>query len=151
MNEATEYQASCFCGDVTFTVTGNPEVMAYCHCESCRQWSAGPISAFTLWQPASLKITQGLDNIAGFDKNPISGDNTVVSNRVWCKTCGSHLYTDHPTMGLIDVPAVIIKDLNFSPAFHVHYQETVHPMHDGLQKFKDLPKQAGGSGIELAD
>ncbi len=151
MNEATEYQASCFCGQVKFTVTGTPEAMAYCHCESCRQWSAGPISAFTLWQPASLKITQGLDNIAGFDKNPISGDNTVVSNRAWCKTCGGHLYTDHPTMGLIDVPAVIIKDLNFNPAFHVHYQETVHPMQDGLQKFKDLPKQAGGSGIELAD
>ncbi len=151
MNETTEYQASCFCGQVKFTVTGTPEAMAYCHCESCRQWSAGPISAFTLWQPASLKITQGLDNIAGFDKNPISGDNTVVSNRVWCKTCGGHLYTDHPTMGLIDVPAVIIKDLNFNPAFHVHYQETVHPTQDGLQKFNDLPKQAGGSGIELAD
>ncbi len=151
MNETAEYQASCFCGQVKFTVTGTPEAMAYCHCESCRQWSAGPISAFTLWQPASLKITQGLDNIAGFDKNPISGDNTVVSNRVWCKTCGGHLYTDHPTMGLIDVPAVIIKDLNFNPAFHVHYQETVHPTQDGLQKFKDLPKQAGGSGIELAE
>ena len=151
MKQATEYQASCFCGQVKFTVTGNPEVMAYCHCESCRQWSAGPISAFTLWQPASLKITQGLDNIAGFDRNPISADNTVVSNRVWCKTCGGHLYTDHPTMGLIDVPAAIIKDLDFNPAFHVHYQETVHPTQDGLKKFKDLPKEAGGSGIELAE
>lgn len=151
MKQATEYQASCFCGQVKFTVTGNPEVMAYCHCESCRQWSAGPISAFTLWQPASLKITQGLDNIAGFDRNPISADNTVVSNRVWCKTCGGHLYTDHPTMGLIDVPAAIIKDLAFDPAFHVHYQETVHPAQDGLKKFKDLPKEAGGSGIELAE
>ena len=151
MKQATEYQASCFCGHVKFTVTGNPEVMAYCHCESCRQWSAGPINAFTLWQPASLKITQGLDNIAGFDRNPISADNTVVSNRVWCKTCGGHLYTDHPTMGLIDVPAAIIKDLDFNPAFHVHYQETVHPTQDGLKKFKDLPKEAGGSGIELAE
>jgi len=125
--------------------------MADCHCESCRKWSAGPISAFTLWQPATLKITRGLDNIAGFDKNPISGGNTVVSNRVWCKTCGGHLYTDHPTMGLIDVPAVIIKDLAFTPTFHVHYQETVQPMKDGLLKFKDLPKEAGGSGAELSE
>ncbi len=123
--------------------------MADCHCESCRKWSAGPISAFTLWQPATLKITRGLDNIAGFNKNPISGGNTVVSNRVWCKTCSGYLYTDHPTMGLIDVPAVIIKDLAFTPAFHVHYQETVQPMKDGLPKFKDLPKEAGGSGAEL--
>lgn len=50
---------------------------------------------------------------------------SVVSNRVWCKTCGGHVYTDHPTMGLIDVPAAVIKKLEFNPAFHVHYQESV--------------------------
>ena len=151
MNKEMQHQGSCFCGDVKFRVTGNPEAMAYCHCDSCRNWSAGPISAFTLWKPSTLKITQGLDNIAGFDKNPISKDETIVSNRVWCKTCGGHLYTDHPTMGLIDVPAVIIKDFTFTPAFHVHYQESVHKMNDGLPKFKDLPKEAGGSGVELSE
>lgn len=151
MSEESKYQASCFCGDVKFTVSGEPEAMAYCHCDSCRGWSAGPVSAFTLWNPDSVEITQGLDHVAGFDKNPISGDETVVSNRVWCKTCGGHVYTDHPTMGLIDVPAVLVKGLDFKPAFHVHYQESVHPMKDGLPKFKDLPEAAGGSGEELFD
>ena len=151
MSEHLKHQGRCFCGDVTFTLSGNPELMAYCHCESCRQWSAGPVSAFSLWKPATLEITSGLDNIAGYDKNPLSGDATVVSNRVWCKTCGGHLYTDHPTMGLIDVPAVIIKDLEFKPAFHVHYQETVHRIKDGLAKFKDLPAEAGGSGAEVSE
>lgn len=151
MSAETKYQGSCFCGEVKFTVTGQPELMAYCHCDSCRNWSAGPVSAFTLWPPAKLEITQGLDNIAGFDKNPVTGDTEVVSNRVWCKTCGGHLYTDHPTMGLIDVPAAVIKDLVFTPAFHVHYQESVHAMKDGLPKFKDLPKEAGGSGDILPE
>ncbi len=54
-------------------------------------------------------------------------------------------------MGLIDIPVVVIKDLAFNPAFHVHYQETVLPMKDGLPKFKDLPKEAGGSGVQLSD
>lgn len=151
MNKETSYQGRCFCGEVKFTVTGQPEAMAYCHCDSCRKWSAGPVSAFTLWKPETLAITHGLDNIAGFDKNPVSGDDTVVSNRVWCKTCGGHVFTDHPTMGLIDVPAVVIKDLAFSPAFHVHYQETMFTMKDGLPKFKDLPKEAGGSGAQLLE
>lgn len=151
MSKENQYEGSCFCGDVKFTVSGEPEAMAYCHCDSCRNWSAGPVSAFTLWNPKTLEITKGLDNIAGFDKNPLSSDETVVSNRVWCKTCGGHLYTDHPTMGLIDVPAVIIKNLAFTPAFHVHYQETAHTMKDGLPKFKDLPKESGGSGIELPE
>ena len=151
MNTETKHEASCFCGDVKFTVTGKPEVMAYCHCDSCRQWSAAPVSAFTLWKPAALEITQGLDNIAGFDRNPISGDDSVVSNRVWCKTCGGHLYTDHPTIGLIDVPVAIINKLDFDPAFHVHYQESVHAIRDGLPKFRDLPQEAGGSGVELPE
>lgn len=151
MSNKTNYTGRCFCGDVEFTLSGEPEVMAYCHCDSCRQWSAGPVSAFTLWKPDTVKITQGLDNIAGFDKNPRSDDKTVVSNRVWCKTCGGHVYTDHPTMGLIDVPSVVIEGLTFKPGFHVHYQESVHHMKDGLPKFKDLPKEAGGSGDQLPE
>ncbi len=35
-------------GDVKFIVSGAPEAMAYCHCTSCRKWSAGPINAFGL-------------------------------------------------------------------------------------------------------
>ncbi|NOQ68860.1 MAG: GFA family protein [Gammaproteobacteria bacterium] len=151
MNKESIHQGSCFCGEVTFTVSGEPELMAYCHCESCRSWSAGPVSAFTLWKPDDFKITGGLDNIAGFDKNPLSEEKNVVSNRVWCKTCGGHLYTDHPAMGLIDVPTVIISDFSFSPAFHVHYQESVHNMKDGLPKYKDLPSEAGGTGITLTE
>lgn len=151
MNKENIHQGSCFCGEVTFTVSGEPELMAYCHCESCRSWSAGPVSAFTLWKPDNFTITGGLDNIAGFDKNPLSEEKNVVSNRVWCKTCGGHLYTDHPAMRLIDVPGVIISDFFFSPAFHVNYQESVHKMKDGLTKYKDLPGEAGGTGITLSE
>ncbi len=149
MNQTTTHQGHCFCGAVKFTLTDQPEVMAYCHCDSCRQWSAGPVSAFTLWKPTSMHITQGANNVALFDQNPLSDDQTVVSKRVWCKTCGGHLYTDHPTMGLIDVPAAVIENFRFEPAFHVHYQESVHTIKDGLPKFKDLPTEAGGSGVEL--
>jgi len=149
MNNLTIYQGRCFCGDVQFTLRGEPEAMAYCHCDSCRHWSAGPVSAFTLWTPETVEITQGKNNIAVFDKNPDTDNETIVSKRTWCKSCGGHIYTEHPTMGLIDVPAVVIENFTFKPGFHVHYQETVHPMQDGLPKFKDLPSEAGGSGEEI--
>ncbi len=150
MKNLTNYQGRCFCGDVQFTLRGEPEAMAYCHCDSCRHWSAGPVSAFTLWKPETVEITQGKDKVAVFDKNPGTDNETIVSKRTWCKSCGGHIYTEHPTMGLIDVPAVVIEDFTFKPGFHVHYQETVHPMQDGLAKFKDLPSEAGGSGEEIA-
>lgn len=89
--------------------------------------------------------------MGGYTGNPLSDIKEVVSNRVWCKSCGGHVFTEHPTMGVIDVPAVVIKNFDFKPGFHVHYQESVHPIKDGLPKFRDLPAEAGGSGEQLPE
>jgi hypothetical protein len=151
MNNNTGYKGSCFCGSVQFALRGQPEAMAYCHCHSCRRWSAGAVNSFTLWQPDQLQVTEGAENIGMFDRNPGREDASLVSKRKWCKICGGHVFTDHPTMGLIDVPAVVIDEFEFEPGFHVHYQETVQPVKDGLPKFKDLPLEAGGSGENLPE
>ena len=134
----------CFCGDVQFVLTGEPVAMGYCHCDSCRQWSAGPVNAFTVWKPEALKITSGASSIAAYSKSP-------NSNRKWCTTCGGHLFTVHPAAGLIDVYAALIPQLAFEPGIHVHYQESVLPMADGLPKMKDMPAEMGGSGIEIPE
>ena len=54
------YKGSCFCGAVSLLVTGEPVTMGYCHCESCRHWSAGPVNAYTLWRPGAVKITSAV-------------------------------------------------------------------------------------------
>jgi len=136
------YNGSCFCGAVKFTVSGDPAAMGYCHCSSCRHWSAGPVNAFTLWSPDAVKITQGAENIGSYNKTP-------KSTRKWCKSCGGHLFTDHPDWNLVDVYAAVIPGFSFEPGVHVHYQETVLPIKDGLPKQKDVPKEMGGSGEVL--
>jgi hypothetical protein len=133
------YEGSCFCGAVQFTATGAPEAMGYCHCTSCRTWSAGPVNGFSLWKPEALKVTKGADQIGTFNKTP-------VSFRKWCKACGGHLFTDHPTFGLVDIYTAVIPSLRFEPGLHVHYGEAVLPIRDGLPKQKDMPKEMGGSG-----
>ena len=144
MNDDREYGGSCFCGAVRFTVTGQPEAMGYCHCESCRHWSAGPVNAFTLWKPDALRVTQGAANILTYNKTP-------RSYRKSCKTCGGHLFTDHPGWKLVDIYAAVIPELSFKPGVHVNYQETVLPIKDGLPKFKDVPKEMGGSGETIPE
>jgi hypothetical protein len=138
------YEGKCFCGAVEIRVTGAPEAMGYCHCASCRSWSAGPINAFTLWKPDAVKVTKGEGNIAAYNK-------TDASQRKWCKTCGGHLLTEHPKWGLIDVYAATIPKFAFKPGLHVHYQETVLPIRDGLPKMKDIPAELGGSGKTLEE
>ena len=56
--EGDIYPGSCFCGAVQFTVSGEPAAMGYCHCESCRHWSAGPVNAFTLWKTDAVRVTR---------------------------------------------------------------------------------------------
>lgn len=151
MTKERTFTGSCFCGAVQLTVTGNPELMGYCHCNSCRHWSAGPVNAFTLWKPETVQIKQGKENIGSFNKETGTTDDLARSIRKWCKTCGGHILTEHPTMGLTDVYAAVIPDFPFEPGIHVHYQETVLHIKDGLPKMKDLPEQAGGSGEELPE
>ncbi len=139
MNHEKTYNGSCFCGAVQLTVSGQPEGMGYCHCESCRRWSAGPVNAFTLWKPEAVRITRGAENIGTYNKTP-------NSYRKWCKTCGGHVLTEHPGLGLTDVYAAAIPDFPYQAGVHVHYQETVLPIKDGLPKMKDLPAEMGGSG-----
>lgn len=142
-NEGT-HKGNCFCGAVQFTVTGEPAAMGYCHCSSCRLWSAGPVNAFTLWKPDALKITQGADKIGTHNKTP-------KSSRKWCRTCGGHLFTEHPAWNLVDVYAATIPGFPFKPGVHVHYQETVLRIKDGLPKLKDVPKEMGGSGEAMPE
>jgi len=144
MASAGSHNGSCFCGAVQFVVTGEPAAMGYCHCESCRHWSAGPVNAFSLWKPESFRITRGAEHVGSYSKNP-------QTHRKWCKLCGGHLYGEHPTMGLVDVYAPLIPSMQFKPGLHVHYQETVLRVKDGLPKLKDFPKDFGGSGEMLAE
>lgn len=138
------HNGKCFCGAVEITVTGEPVGMGYCHCSSCRSWSAGPVNAFTLWPPDAVKVTKGADKIGTYHK-------TENSYRKWCTVCGGHIMTDHPSFGLVDVYAATIPDVAFKPGVHVNYQETVLPMKDGLPKQKDFPKGLGGSGQLIAE
>ena len=144
MSNRESYKGSCFCGAVKFTVSGEPSGMGYCHCESCRHWSAGPVNAFTLWSPEAVKITQGADNIGTYNKTP-------QSSRKWCKNCGGHIFTEHPEWGVTDVYAAVLPQLPFQPGVHVNYQETVLHVRDGLPKMKDVPAEMGGSGDTLAE
>ncbi|MHB1271492.1 MAG: GFA family protein [Rhodanobacter sp.] len=139
-----KHAGTCFCGAVEIEVTGTPEAMGYCHCSSCRSWSAGPVNAFTLWKPENIKITKGAEFIGHFQK-------TGNSDRQFCRQCGGHLMTGHPTLGLTDVYAATIPSLPFTPGVHVNYAETVLRMKDGLTKLRDFPAELGGSGLTVPE
>lgn len=138
------YKGSCFCGAVQFELSGEPIVSGYCHCDSCRRWSGAPLTAFTIWEPGAFRIKAGQESILSYSK-------TELTARKWCGKCGGHIYCDHETLNLIDVMPDCLQGFAFTPAIHIHYQETVLPFRDGLPKYKDFPAEAGGSGETMPE
>jgi len=136
------YKGRCFCGAVELVATGAPLLMAYCHCESCRRWSASPVSAFARWRSDAVKIAAGAEHVATFSKTP----GTV---RKWCTRCGGHLLLEHADARVVDVYAAVLPGLDFKPREHFHYQETALRIVDSLPKNKDLARAEGGSGVLL--
>ncbi len=138
VDQAT-YEGSCFCGAVRIRATGAPFAMGYCHCGDCRAWSAGPVNAFTLWKSDAVNVTQGVDDLATYNK-------TATSYRKYCASCGGHVMSDHPGGEFTDIYAAILPDLKFEPGVHVNYASAVLRIRDGLPKLKDFPAEMGGSG-----
>jgi hypothetical protein len=97
-----------------------------------------------LWPPSAVTVTKGADKLATYNKTP-------QSFRKWCTKCGGHVLTEHPTFKLTDVYAATIPDFPFKPQLHVSYGETVLRVRDGLPKWKDFPKEMGGSGESLPE
>jgi len=138
------YTSSCACGAVQLELSGEPPIQVFCHCNSCRSWLGAPIHAATLWPTPNVRIVKGADNLGLYKR-------TEASHRQFCKSCGAPVLIGHPAIGMTDVPAGSIAGLNYTPTLHVHYGEKVMPVRDGLPKFKDFPKEFGGSGDMLPE
>ncbi|HKJ24577.1 MAG TPA: GFA family protein [Myxococcota bacterium] len=133
------HRGACFCERVVVEVTGTPAFMGFCHCESCRTWLGAPIHAATLWPTDAVRVVEGEELLATYQK-------TERSHRKHCTACGGHVMNAHPGGGMIDVLAPILRDFPFAPTLHVHYGEHVLAMRDGLPKYRDMPADLGGSG-----
>ena len=140
----TQHTGTCFCGAVQITATGAPFAMGYCHCKDCRDWSAGPVNAFTLWKPDAVKVDKGQEYLGTFQK-------TDASHRQFCTQCGGHVMTDHPPGDFTDIYAAILPTLAFEPGVHVNYESAVLSIKDGLPKLKDFPAEMGGSGETMQE
>ncbi len=139
-----KHSGACFCGAIQFEVSGEPNVMGYCHCTDCASWAGAPINAFSLWAPENFQITAGSEQLGSYAKTP-------GSHRKYCTVCGGHIYSDHPEMGLVDVFLNNVPGKKHEGTLHVFYGEKTMSVPDGLPKYADMPVEFGGSGKQLSD
>jgi len=137
----TERTAACLCGAVQLLLTGEPEGMAHCHCESCRRWYGAPVHAGALWKTENVAVSAGEEHLVTFRRFEGTG-----SYRKFCGRCGAPVLVDHPPVGMTDIPAVSVAGLHFRASCHTHYREGVPAIKDGLPKYAGFEPAVGGDG-----
>lgn len=84
-------KGSCLCGDVRFTVTGEPFDPAACHCSQCRKMS-GHVWAAAIVAEDGLQIE---GPVRWYEASP-------RARRGFCPRCGSSLFWQEYGSGNID-------------------------------------------------
>jgi len=74
----------CFCGHVTYTVTGGLAFAQSCHCSRCRKAFSAQASAMAFLDPSQFAWTSGSENLSSYVNKEGLG-------LQFCSTCGSTL------------------------------------------------------------
>lgn len=150
------YEGSCYCGEISLTISGFPKAVSYCHCSICRRLTGAPFTCQALFdsQQVHIDIAPG-GRILSFPS----------SKGVERKRCGTCFAPVHGTLfggKLTAVPLVLIKGWTVSsaqkgkkvetepassetttekkvppltPLYHMYYKDRVMDVVDGLPKY----------------
>jgi hypothetical protein len=116
----TAHFASCRCGQLTATVTGEPVRVSVCHCLNCKKRSGSAFAVQARWPKSQTKI-EGQSKT--FVKVADSGNRATFH---FCPECGSDVYYvidgkfDDKFNDLVAIPLGAFDDPYFrNPAFSV--------------------------------
>jgi hypothetical protein len=125
----------CPCGSTEIEVTADPIVQLYCHCGDCRTVHGAAYVPESVYPADAVRVIRG-DTVAWkLKRNP----------RVTCATCGTRLFIDVLAIHLRGVNGTLLPKDGFRASFHMHCQEALAPVRDGLPHYKARPPQFGGS------
>lgn len=131
----TSRTASCRCGQLNATVTGEPARVSVCHCLSCKKRSGSAFAVQARW-PAEQVAIEGRSKT--FVKVADSGNSATYH---FCPDCGSDVHYeidgkfDGKFNGLIAIPlGAFDEPYAFSPKFSVWE----HRKHDWVEILGDV-------------
>ena len=131
----TTLTTTCRCGAVQLTMSGEPVVQLYCHCDDCRAAHGGAYVAAATWPAASVQASGGA----------LAESRVSHTPRLRCAACATHLFSEIPIVGMRSVNAWLLPEGAFKPQLHVQCQHAVLPVVDALPHFKAFPPAFGGS------
>ena len=114
MSPTAQISGSCYCGRTSVSSPVQPDIVTYCHCDSCRKVSGAPVTAWAAF-PEGLVVFDP-------DEGKTATPNTGVS-RSFCPDCGSplaHRYDYAPDQVYVGVGLLNQAD-DLTPVMHSHH------------------------------
>ncbi len=114
--------ATCRCGQLTATCSGDPVRVSVCHCLACKKRSGSAFAVQARWPEDQVRI-EGRSN--GWSQRGDSGNRTTFH---FCPDCGSdvHYEIEGKFDRLVAIPMGALDDpYSIAPAFSV-WEERKH-------------------------
>ena len=98
----------CLCGHIQYTLSGNPNWVAVCHCRDCQRSAGAPMVTWAIFPEANVKITSGTVKTI---------NSSGAAMRSFCPECGTGLFYRNATVlpSLIDVQISTLDDPDALP------------------------------------
>jgi hypothetical protein len=121
-------QGGCLCGAVRFKARGEPINVRVCHCRNCQKAMGSPFFARALFAQDALTVEGDSARYASSD----------AIERVFCKTCGTRLFSWRTNGTAAGVALAVFDDRNaFTPTEHIWVNEKMDwvKLEDGLPQY----------------
>ena len=93
-------KGSCFCGKVSYEITGNVGIFQYCHCSRCRKFTGSAFAPNIIVAPDDFKWIDGEELVGRYEPE---GPKYFATS--FCRNCGSSLPWLGKTGKAVVVPA----------------------------------------------
>ena len=123
-------QGGCLCGAVRFKAKGEPINVRVCHCRNCQRAMGSPFFARALFPQDALTVEGDTARYASSE----------ATDRVFCKTCGTRLFSWRTNGTAAGVALATFDDRNaFAPTAHIWVQEKIDwvKLDDGLPHYPE--------------
>ena len=121
-------EGGCLCGAVRIKARGEPINVRVCHCRKCQKAMGSPFFARALFAQDALTVEGDSARYASSD----------AIDRVFCKTCGTRLFSWRTNGTAAGVALAAFDDRNaFTPTEHIWVNEKMDwvKLEDGLPQY----------------
>lgn len=114
--------ATCRCGQLRATCTGEPVRVSVCHCLECQKRSGSAFAVQARWPDDRVELA---GEARAWSRVGESGSRTTYR---FCATCGATLaYASEAMPGVTAIPVGAFADPAFPPPRYSVYEERKHP------------------------